>query len=142
METFIELPIKPQTGQLKPLVDQILYSLLAGSVKRRNLVINDVPVGLPMATDENFMALILGNLLSDVICHTENDCIRISASKNGLLAVISLKNNTISYDKSFVLSMQTLQLTAQKMGGVIKIDKNEGHGTILAISFDGNIKAA
>jgi len=142
MENFMELPGKPQTGHLKTLVDQILYSLLAGSVKRRNLVINDVPIGLPMATDENFMALILGNLLSDVICHTENDCIRINAFQNGLLAVISIKNNTITYDKSFILCMQTLQLTAQRMGGVIKIDKNEGSGTILAVSFASNSKAA
>jgi len=142
MENFIEMPIKPQTGQLKALVDQILYSLLAGSVKRRNLIINDVPVGLPMTTNENIMALILGNLLSDIVTHTENDCIRISAFQNGLLAVISMKNNTITYDKSFVLRMQALQLTAQKMGGVIKIDKNEGHGTIMAVSFDGNTKAA
>ena len=138
----MEMPIKSQTGQLKPLVDQILYSLLSGCVKRRNLVINDVPLGLPMATDENFMALILGNLLSDIVTHTENDCIRISASKNGMLAVISMKNKTITNDKSFVLRMQTLQLTAQKMGGVIKIDKNKGHGTIMAVSFDGNTEAA
>jgi len=138
----MEMPIKPQTGQLKPLVDQILYSLLSGSVKRRNLVINDVPLGLPMAIDENIVALILGNLLSDIVTHTENDCIRISAFQNGLLAVISMKNNTISYDKSFALRMQTLQLTAQKMGGVIKIDKNEGHGTIMAVSFDSNTRAA
>lgn len=142
MENLLELPVKPQTGQLKTLVDQILYSLLAGSAKRRNLVINDVPVGLPMATDENFIALILGNLLSDIVSHTENDCIRISASKNGMLAVISMKSNTITFDKSFVLCIQTLQLIAQKMGGVIKIDKNEGHGTMLAVSFDGNTKAA
>jgi len=142
MENFVELPIKPQTRQLKPLVDQILYSLLAGSVKRCNLVINDVPVGLPIATDENVMALILGNLLSDIVTHTENDCIRISASKNGLLAVISMKNKTISYDKSFVLCIETLQQIAQKMGGVIKIDKNEGHGTMLAVSFNGSTKAA
>lgn len=142
METFNEPPLKPQNGQLKTLIDQILYSLLSGSVKRRNLVINDVPLGLPMATDENFMARILGNLLSDIVSHTENDCIRISASKNGMLAVISMKNKTITYDKSFVLCMQTLQLIAQEMGGIIKIDKNEDHGTIMAVSFDGNTKAA
>lgn len=142
METFNEPPLKPQNGQLKTLIDQILYSLLSGSVKRRNLVINDVPLGLPMATDENFMARILGNLLSDIVSHTENDCIRISASKNGMLAVISMKSKTITYDKSFVLCMQTLQLIAQEMGGIIKIDKNEDHGTIMAVSFDGNTKAA
>jgi len=142
MENFNEPPLKPQTGQLKTLIDQILYSLLSGSVRRRNLVINDVPLGLPMATDENFMARILGNLLSDIVSHTENDCIRISASKNGMLAVISMKNKTITYDKSFVLCMQTLQLIAQEMGGIIKIDKNEDQGTIMAVSFDGNTKAA
>ena len=48
MGTLAELPHKPPTGQLKTLVDKILYSVLAGSVKRRNLVIN-VPIGLPMA---------------------------------------------------------------------------------------------
>lgn len=142
MGTLMELPHQPPTGQLKTLVDKILYSVLAGSVKRRNLVINDVPIGLPMATDENFMALILGNLLSDIVSHTENDCIRISAFQNGLLAVISMKNNRITYDESFVLRVETLQVLAQKMGGVIKIDKNEGHGTMLAISFTGNSKAA
>jgi len=136
------LPHPPQTGQLKTLVDQILYSVLAGSVNRRNLVINDVPIGLPTATDENFMAIILGSLLSDVVSHTENDCIRISASNNGRLAIISMKNNTITYDKSFVLCLETLQVIAQRMGGVIKIDKKEGRGTVLAVSFTSNNKAA
>lgn len=132
----------PPTRQLKSIVDYLLYSLLAGSVKRGNLIINDVPAGLPTAADENYIAFILGKLLSEVVNHTENDCIRISVSKNGMHTLISLKNPKLSCDKSFGLCLQTIQVIAQEMGGVIKIDEQENNKTVLAISFNRNNKAA
>jgi hypothetical protein len=128
--------------QMKPLVDHLVNSVTASSVKRRNLLINDVPAGLPTVTDQNLLALLLGNIINDVVCHTENDCIRISASKNGSVATISLKSNTIAYDKSFALCLETIQVIAQTMGAVVSISNHETGGVILDIYLIGNIKAA
>ena len=127
--------------QLKSLIDHLFNSALTASVKGRNLLINDVPPGLPAATDQDLMALVLGNLLHTLISHTSDDCIRINASQDGNNATIKLRSRRIMYDTNFALSIDTIQIVAQKMGGSISVEELND-GTIIEVCFDTAVKAA
>lgn len=126
---------------MRTLIDHLMRSVHSGSVSRRNLLINEVPHGLPLATDENFLALVLGNLLNDVVNHTENDYIRIGASDSGTLT-IRMSNNTIAYDKTFTARLATTQVILQGMGGLINVRDEDKEGTLLEVKLDRNFKAA
>lgn len=141
--TSTEVNSQRQTRQqLKQLIDQLLQTVIPVSVQRRNLIINDVPPGLPITTDENLVALVMGNLLQMVIDHTEDDCVRVGIVPNSQLSTISMKNNSLLQNKSFILALETIQVIAQRMGGVISIDKQESSHLLLVINFQAAIKAA
>src|SRR5688572_31255524 len=86
--------------QMKSLIDHLCRSVLTVSVQGRNLLINDVPAGLPATRDEDHMALVLGQLIHTIVSHTTDDCIRINASEDGSLTTIRLRSQKITYDES------------------------------------------
>lgn len=132
---------KANRAQMKQLIDHLLNSVLAGSVRRRNLIINEVPPGLTLTIDENLLAMVMGSLLNDVVNHTENDCIRISSAEGGKLITIRLKSNTISYDKTFAMRLEAVQSIMQGMGGLVIVRNHDDLGTELEVNL-GIIKAA
>lgn len=139
-------PVKVDDGQplssVKKLVDHLLSTLLPDTVKRRNLVINDISPELTLdGSDEKIIRLVLGNLLSEVLRFTSNDCIRIQFGEQQT-AIITLTNRKLGTDNGFHIFTDTLQLISQRMGGPVSIFQKSGKRTTLSVNFNIRNKAA
>lgn len=124
---------------MKPLIDQLIKAILYSSLTKGILIINDVNPAMQSKSDRNILALILGNLIKDTICYSENDCIRISSSDSGEI-IISSKKNNLSRNRSFMVCVDSLQVIAERLGNPVSISGSFTNGTEIFVRF--NKKAA
>jgi hypothetical protein len=123
---------------VKPLISKLINTILPKSIAHRNLLINDVPPELQIPVNENKLALVIGNLINNIISVTYNDCIRIDAAQNGKIAV-RLRNTDLSQNQSFIVSLETILVIAERFGITLKLEEFYGKGTDVSVCF---LKAA
>ena len=123
-----------QAVRIKPLIDSLINSVLSTCVARHNLIINDVPQELQMTIGEDKLALVVGNLMSNVINFVQDDCLHIDASNSGEI-ILRLNNTNLSRNKSFVVSLETILFIAERFGISLKIEEFYGKGTDVSVCF-------
>lgn len=127
------------TFYVKPLIDQLIRVILHSSTQKGIVIINDVNPGLKTKCDLNILALVLGNLINEAACFSENDCLRINSSENGEIIVSSKKNN-LAKNRSFMVSIDSLQIIAERLGTPVYISGSFNNGVEIFVRF--NKKAA
>jgi len=144
METFKALRTKKQIreSELHNLVDILIYASLPAAVKKHSFFINDVAPETKVMVNENIIALVIGNLLCDIASHTENNCIRISASDSETGAILNISNGNMSGYRALGLSLETIQLIAEQVGVNIQITHSISNGSVITVDFRGNKIAA
>ncbi len=65
------------TVSLHRLVSELVESLSPLTVKRHNLILNEIPRDLCVGADENMLAYVLWSLINGAIQSTHNECIHI-----------------------------------------------------------------
>lgn len=124
--------------RIKPLIGKLINTILPKSIAHRNLVINDVPAELQIPVNENKLALVIGNLINNIINVTYDDCIRIDARQNGEIAV-RLRNTDLSQNQPFIVSLETILVIAERFGITLRLEEFYGKGTDVSVCF---LKAA
>lgn len=124
------------------MVDHLLNTIIPSCVARNSFLVNEVPPHLTIAAEEKLVLLVLGNILTEVIHLTENDCIRINAAENGNLTTIHMKNTALQEEKSFLIFLETIQLISNRMGGRISFEQKIQSGITLSIRFNLDSQAA
>ena len=124
---------------VKPVIDQLIRVILYSSTKKGIFIVNDVHPDLKSKSDVNILALVLGNLIKDAISYSENDCLRISSSENGEI-IISSKKSNLAKNRSFMVSVDSLQVIAERLGTRVSISGSFNNGIEIFVRF--NKKAA
>lgn len=124
---------------VKSVIDQLIKVILYSSTKKGIFFINAVSSGFKAKSDVSFLALVLGNLIKDVISFSENDCLRIRSSDNGEI-IISSKKSNLTRNRSFMVSVDSLQVIAERLGAFVSISGSFTNGTEIYVRF--NKKAA
>ncbi|HLZ89144.1 MAG TPA: hypothetical protein VKQ52_17935 [Puia sp.] len=75
------LPFEPTASRIKVSLHQLINDLLTGlqplAMKRNNVVLNGVPLGLCFVAEENLLAYALWNFLTGIITNKQNECIHV-----------------------------------------------------------------
>jgi K+-sensing histidine kinase KdpD len=143
MKTERDTPNVPQTTDtLTGLVDVLANNFESSVLHKKSILINDIPDDIFIDTDKNLLANVLGNLMQEVIKHTENGSIRIMAKTFNNVVLLHVKNDgSLNYD-SVSQRMNTIQTQAEKLGGFIGFTSYRNKVTTIAFSFMNTSDAA
>ncbi|HLF46588.1 MAG TPA: hypothetical protein VI548_09195 [Chitinophagaceae bacterium] len=122
---------------INPLIKHLISAIHYCSIAKGILIINDVSPDLKSGSDVNTLTLVLGNLIKDAISYSENDCIRISSTDSGEI-IISSKKSNLGRNRSFLASIDSLQLIAQRSGSPVSISGSFTNGTEIFVRFNKN----
>src|SRR5688572_5363282 len=78
---------------LHHLVDRLMDSFIPLAVAKRSFIINDIDVEFNVQADEQMLAFVVGNLLSNVINSSKSVCIRIEAVRKENGVQLRVRNN-------------------------------------------------
>lgn len=127
---------------LHELVSELVQSLLPLTIKRRNLVLNEIPRDLRVGADENMLAYVLCSLLNGAIQSTQNECIHIEAITVGDRLMILLKDVGTYFHHTISREYTQVQHVAEKLGGSISIENGKEYGTNAAFYVSNSLVAA
>ncbi|MDO6429954.1 hypothetical protein Q4E93_05130 [Flavitalea sp. BT771] len=127
---------------LHNLVSELVQSFLPLTVKRHNLVLNEVPRDLFVGADENMLAYVLWNLMNGAIHSTQNECIHIEAIAMGDRMMIRIKDVGTYFHHAISREYRQVQHVAEKLGGRISIENGKDYGTNAAFCISSNLLAA
>ncbi len=127
------------TFSVKEVIDQLIKVVLLSCTQKGIVILNEVNPGLKSKSNINILALVLGNLINEATSFSENDCLRISSSENGEIIVSSKKSN-LGKNRSFMVSIDSLQIIAERLGAPVYISGSFNNGVEIFVRF--NKKAA
>jgi len=127
---------------LHKLVSELTQSLLPAMVKRRSLVLNEIPRDLFIVADENMMAYVLWSLLNGVLQSTQNECIHIEALTVSDHLLIRIKDAGTYFHHAISRQYRQVQQVAEKLGGSIGIESGEDYTTNAAFRISSSLLAA
>ncbi len=120
--------------RIKPLVDKLINTVLSTSVSRRNLIINDISSHVQLAMNENKLALVIGNIINNIVSLAQDDCLHICYLQSGEI-VLRLENTNLSRNRSFVVALETTLIIAERFGIGLKIEEFYGKGSDVSVHF-------
>jgi hypothetical protein len=110
---------------LHGLVSELVQSLLPATIRRHNLVLNEIPRDLRIGADENMLAYVLWSLINGAIHSTQNECIHIEAVTVGARLVIRIKDVGAYFHHTISREYRQVQHVAEKLGGCISIENGK-----------------
>jgi C4-dicarboxylate-specific signal transduction histidine kinase len=120
---------------LHKLVDQLMLSFIPLAVNKKSFIVNDVNEAFQLEADEQVLAFIIGNLLSNAISSSNNVCIRIEAVKQPKGVQIRVKNNGANFYSTVAHGFSQVLAAARSMGGSIDIYNQKHEGTVITLSM-------
>jgi len=118
---------------LHKLVSELVQGLLPLTVKRRNLVLNEIPRDLSIGADENMLAYVLWHLINGAVQCTQNECIHIEAFTMGDHMMIRIKDVGAYFHHTISREYRQVQHIAEKLGGCISIENGKDDETNAAL---------
>jgi hypothetical protein len=137
MKTLLSDPTKFEIQpaiKVKPLIDKLIKAVLFTSVEQRIPIINDVSADFQLVINEDKFAFVVGNLICSIINFSYDDHLQICVLKNDVI-VLRLENTNLSRNKSFVVSLESILVIAERLGISLKIEEFYGKGSDVSICF-------
>ena len=127
---------------LQQLVNYVMKGLTAEACSRKSLMVNDIEFGVTIHADREALVETLTEVLKKAVCHTESNCIRISASTYDNIISLVIKQSGRCTSTSIAVSMEPLQPKAEKLGGSITVVSDSDSRIMVAFSFFNGLRAA
>jgi hypothetical protein len=138
----LQSQLETNTIFLNDLIDVLVNSLHPAAKRNKSLVVNDVPENIIIDSNEHLLASVLGTLMKEVITHTENGCIRITAKLFGNIVLLHVKNDGLLNYDSISQNLSGIQSQVETLGGFIGFTSYRNKLTTIAFSFTNIQKAA
>lgn len=119
------------TVSLQQLVSRLLDSFIPVAVAQNSFIINDVDTSVQLKADEQVLAFVVGNLLTNAINSSKSVCIRVEAVKTETGVQIRVRHNGASYHSIVAHSFSQVIEAARRLGGNINIYNQRHEGTII-----------
>jgi hypothetical protein len=127
---------------LQEIVNLVISSLKPLASTRKSRLVNDIAPGIELNADKDMLALVVSDVLTTAIRHTENDCITISAKSVCDSIFLNVKETGCRPYIAVAESMERIQPLAEKLGGFISVQSSSHEGITVAFSFYNGKKAA
>ena len=124
----------PSTS-LYELVKKLQLSLLPQATGKKSFIVNDIDKNVTVVAEENSLAYIIGNLLSNAIYRTSNCCIRVETEFIAGPHQIRIRNNGAFAYSSYIHSLVHFVDVARKSGGNIGLETEENNGVTVVFSL-------
>jgi glucose-6-phosphate-specific signal transduction histidine kinase len=120
---------------LSQLVGRIAGDYLPMAVRNKSFFVNEVPVDMPVDHNREWIASVISGLLSAVVMHAKDTCIRLSARKYGHVMVLEIQESGCISSYAMACGLQDVQSLAEKIGGSLSISIQKPASTRIAFSF-------
>jgi hypothetical protein len=120
---------------LQLMISQLSVSTMPMALRRKNVVVNDIPAALYVHADAHKLAAVIGSLLNTVIGHSSNSYIRVSAKSHGNVTLLYIKDNSRLNSPAFAGSLVEIQELAARIGGSISVTSYRNDETTVALSL-------
>lgn len=120
---------------LHDLVKKLQISLMPQATAKKSFIVNDVCKSVTVTAEENSLAYIIGNLLSNAIYRTAGCCIRIETEYIAGQHLIRIRNNGAFAYSSYMHSLVHFVDVARKLGGNIGLETEENSGVTIVFSL-------
>lgn len=119
------------TISLHQIVNRLQKSFMPLAVSRKSFIINDVDASLHLHADEQTLAFVVGNLLTNAISSSKSVCIRVEARQTDAGVQIRVRHNGASFHSTVANSFVQVMEAARSMGGNINIYNQRNEGTVV-----------
>jgi C4-dicarboxylate-specific signal transduction histidine kinase len=119
------------TISLRELVSRLMDGFIPLAVSKNSFIINDVHASLLMHADEQALAFVVGNLLTNAIDSSMNVCIRVESIQTDTGVQIRVRHNGASFHSTVANSFVPVMEAARSMGGNINIYNQRNEGTVI-----------
>ncbi len=119
---------------LYQMVNKLQYSLLSTASSKKSFIVNDIDRTVALPVEENALAHVIGNLLSNAVNSTSDCCIRIETSSKDNQLQIRIRNNSAFVYSSYVHIPANFLDAAQKIGGNIGLESEPNSALTLVLS--------
>lgn len=120
---------------LKQLTSRLAGSYLPVAVRNHSFFMNDIPEEMAVEHNREWVSSIISGLLSAVVQHAKDTCIRLTARKYGHVMVLEIKESGCISSYAMACNLQDVQNLAEKIGGCLTISINKEKSTTIAFSF-------
>ena len=120
---------------LKQLTSRLAGSYLPIAVRNHSFFMNDIPDDMSVEHNREWVSSIISGLLSAVVHHAKETCIRMTARKYGHVMVLEIKESGCISTYAMACGLQDVQSLAEKIGGCLTISINKEKTTTIAFSF-------
>jgi hypothetical protein len=120
---------------LKQLTSRLAGTFLPVAVRNQSFFMNDIPEHMPVEHNREWISSIISGLLSAVVTHARDTCIRLTARKYGHVVVLEIQESGCISTYAMACGLQDVQTLAEKIGGCLTISINKEKTTTIAFSF-------
>lgn len=123
----------PSKITLHNLVACLLPNFHSITIKQKVHILNDVPCGFCVTTDENLLASVISTLMVSLSGKSRNSCIKITAKRYRNIILLHMKD---TYNRHVSISSnawEELNPLAKKLGGCIVT--NQADSAAITLSF-------
>jgi C4-dicarboxylate-specific signal transduction histidine kinase len=119
------------TVSLHQIISRLQNSFIPLAVSKKSFIVNDVDAGLRLHADEQTLAFVVGNLLTNAINSSKSVCIRVEAIQTNTGVQIRVRHNDASFHSTVANSFVQVMEAARSMGGNINIYNQRNEGTVI-----------
>ena len=112
-----------------------LYIINCPPVNKKSFIVNDVNEAFELHADEQVLAFIIGNLLSNAISSSDHVCIRLEAVKEPKGIQIRVKNNGANFYSTGAHGFSEVLAAARSMGASINIYNQKHEGLMITLTM-------
>ena len=120
---------------LKQLTSRLAGTFLPVAVRNQSFFMNDIPEHMPVEHNREWISSIISGLLSAVVTHARDTCIRLTARKYGHVIVLEIQESGCISTYAMACGLQDVQTLAEKIGGCLTISISKEKTTTIAFSF-------
>jgi len=117
---------------LYQLVNKLQVSLLSKAANKKSFIINAIDKSVAVFAEENTLAYVIGNLLSNAVHSTSDCCIRVETVSMGDQLQIRIRNNSAYVYSSYMHIPGDFVTAANKIGGNIGLE-TEGDNVVTLV---------
>ena len=121
--------------ELHELTADLVNTFMPRASCNKIFFVNDIPVKLPLKTNQEMLAFVLSGLLSAIVTHSKDSCIRLSAKIYGNIVLMQVKDSTSANTLAVKNEVHKLQPIAEKMLGSVSVTSQRKNLTTITFGF-------
>ena len=123
---------------LNQLIDRLTNVFLTTAVQNQSFFLNDVPNDLAIVSNTQYISSVVSRMISTVVNHVRDTCIRFTAKRHGNIVVLELQESGSVNGFAMASELQQVNSLAERIGGYLSITLPKAQTTSIAFSFPDN----